>query len=69
MDNNKNQSNEIKKEEKLKGYEYFEYDVDMEASEELLLHDEFIPNLNHWTTSNEQKVKADEIEKITDGQK
>lgn len=57
---------EEKKEKSLKNYEYINYDVDMEASEELRLHDEFIPNFNHWTSSHEQKVKAEEIEKITD---
>lgn len=27
---------------------------------------DFVPRIDHWTSIDEQKIKADEIEKITD---
>lgn len=46
--------------------EIMAHDLDLEFSDELLIHDEFIPEYFAWVDPDDQRNKVDEIEKITE---
>ncbi|MEG0073319.1 MAG: hypothetical protein RR922_02700 [Clostridia bacterium] len=64
MEKNKN---ELSNNEKRNiAEEIMSHDMDLEYADELLIHDEYIPEYFKWVDTDFQKNKVDEIEKITE---
>ena len=56
--------NHSTKKRKEVAYEIMAHDLNLELADELLIHEEYIPEYFNLITADEQRNKVDEIEKV-----